>query len=369
MDCGSLAFALQVGNNRVPRGQGARLEGGRMRTLGLWIVGMLACPGMAQPQPGTFSSGFDARTIQAQLERTGFCGLPPGEHHINAPIRLGPNQRLSGAGPASILKYEGPGEWAIVFGKQDEFNYGCYLDNLKIVGGGVKCERIGQHCLIERLWISQAPGDGLRVEGIGDLMAFRDIVCWGNKGSGIAVRCGVTQNRVIFDHCSAQANHGHGLLMETITPNGNFTKAVLRDCTFQSNGLGGRVREEVLLRGWITMVRFQNVWIENAKLPVGLRTEASGPLSRVAQPAEKSITRRPGRIVVEGNSTIALMPRSIEFVDCFDCQIEQLSISPDAARVYWKSNPQRGASTYTQPPGGAHYLLDADRLVADPDLK
>ncbi len=314
---------------------------------------------------------YDARTIQALLDQQGFCQLPPGTHTIRDPIRLGPNQRLTGCGRASVLKFAGTGDWAVVFGDEKKANYGCYLDNVAIAGGGVLCRRFGQHCGIDRVWIVEAPGDGLRIEGIGDKFLVRDVVAYGNKGNGIALRSPVTNNGLTLDHCNAQNNGGHGLLLESITWGGALAKAVVRDCTIQGNGKAGKVRAEVMVRGWVQLLRLENIWIESpqgaaASLPVGIRVEGSAAFEN-PRSSEKNV-RRPNGLLITGNSAIHLVPSSIEFVDCLNIRIDQLSLAPRTAKVFWHSNPTGGDSTHTRRPTGAMWMLDESRVVADPKL-
>lgn len=319
----------------------------------------------AAPLGGTLS----AAEIQAALDRDGYCFVPPGKHRLERPLRMRPGQRLTGGGFASVLEYEGPGNIALYFGEHETYNYGCYLDNLQIVGGGVVCERFGQHCAIEKVWIMKAPGDGLVVDGIGDKMVFRDVISYGCRGAGIAIRSSGSNNGLLLDHCNSQSNGGPGLVLETTAPNGLLNMTVIRDCTIQGNGDDGRTTAEVIVRGYVGSPRFENTWIENSKLKVGVRTEASRPFEQPDGAAP--LVRRPSRVLFTGNSTIAGPPRAIEFADCFECEIEQLNITPSAtARIYWKSAGDRErSSTYTTKPRLREWILKPVQIVADPDLE
>lgn len=310
---------------------------------------------------------LDDEIIQGQLDATGYFQAPPGEHELRRPIVLGPGQRLTGCGPATKLKLVGPGDWAVVFGDVNKHNYACYLDNLMITGGGLRCDRIGQHCVIDRVWITRAPGDGVRVEGIGDRMIFRDVVSYGNRGAGFALRVPAVANGLIFDHCNAQANDGVGFLVETLKWNSDCSGLVLRDCTIQGNGLGGSAVAEVLVRGYVNGMRIENVWIENKSVRAGLRTEAK----HYSQP--QPIVRRPSGLIIAGASQISLIDRAVEFVACHDCDIEQLTLSPPTARVHWKPRGKRAAAPTEGPapgaPGGTKRMLRPEQLVAEPDLE
>lgn len=335
-------------------------------------------PPVSSPEPGNVANPdrgyrtYSGREIQALLDRDGYCKLPPGVHRTDQPIQLVAGQRLEGCGFASRLQYTGKGEWAVIFGKKDEFTAGCYLENLQINGGGVLCERYGQHCAIEKVWVMRAKGDGFRVDGVGERIVFRDVISYGNGGNGFTIRSSKPISGIFFDHCNAQNNQGYGMLFETTAWEGLVSKAVVRDCTVQGNGLRGGVSAEVLLRGYVGQLRMENIWVENIQnrphsVPAGIRTEASKPFPR--PDSDTPGIRRPGRLVIAGNSQIALIPRAIEFADCHECRIEQLSVSPATARIYWRSNPRGEASTYTTPPAGEKWLLNPEQIVADPNLK
>lgn len=309
-----------------------------------------------------------AAEIQAALDADGYFFVPPGTHRLERPLRLRAGQRLTGGGIASTLQYDGRGDVALYFGEREAYNYGCYLDNLQIVGGSVVCERFGQHCAIEKVWIVKSPAEGLLVDGIGDKMVFRDVVCYQSRGIGIAVRSRGSNNGLLFDHCNSQSNGGEGLVLETVAPNGLLNMTVVRDCTIQGNGADGRTRAEVIVRGYVAAPRFENVWIENSTLRVGLRSEASVAFE---QPDGRApLVRRPSRVLFTGNSTIAGPPRAIEFADCYECEIDQLNVTPATARVIWKSAPDRERnSTYTTKPRLREWILKPAQIVADPELE
>jgi len=327
--------------------------------------------GPAQAQRVERREAYPAERIQTLLDQTGFCQLPPGVHTLDKPLRIKPRQRLTGAGPASTLKYVGAGEWAVIFGDREKHNYAIYLDNLEIVDGGLRLEGFGQHCAIDKVWVRNAPGDGVRIDGKGEGIVLRDVIAWENRGHGFAVSCGRAINTVLFDHCNAQNNQGHGVLLETTAWNATLNQLTLRNCVIQSNGRGGQVRAEVMVRGYVGALRIESTWIESpqdrADAPsVGLRTEAR---TFERPEGQGPVVRRPGHLVILGNSVISQPPRAIEFVDCYDCRIEQLSISPASARVYWRGDAEAARAGHWNKPGGAHWLLKPEQLVADPELK
>ncbi|MFN0136570.1 MAG: right-handed parallel beta-helix repeat-containing protein [Phycisphaerae bacterium] len=324
-------------------------------------LGWFASPVVAQTEVWT------SLRIQQELDTRGVCQLPAGNHNINVPIRLRAGNRLVGTGYNTRLNYTGGGPIAIVFGEVGAHNFACYLDNISLLGGGVKVAAYAQHCAIERVWINGSSGDGLRIDGVGERLKVSHVICWDNAGHGFAVRSTGSNNGVFFDHCSAQENGGFGLYLETAAQNASLNGCVVRDCTFQSNGDGGQVYAEVLIRGFVGATRFENVWIENTAphMRVGIRTEGIS----YAQPTGGPIVRRPGRVVFVGNNTISLMPRAIEFVDCFECVIDQLQAAPATAQVRWRSAPGGGDAIGCTRPRGDMLLLPATQLIADPLLR
>lgn len=298
--------------------------------------------------------------IQQQLDTLGYYQLPPGETVIDRPLRLTRFQRLTGCGPVSVLRFAPSAreqQVAIYFGALDAPNYACYLDHLSILGGALQCERFGQHCGIDRVWISRAPGDGLRVQGIGDKMAFRDVVVWECSGAGIAVRCHIANNGLIFDHCSASNNAGVGLLLEASTHNASLSSTVIRDCTFQGNG-GPMIRSQVLVAGYVHHANFENVWIEGAT-PVGLRTEAR---------SFGDLTRRPTSVRVAGASEISLHPIAIEYAAALTPVIDSLAMSaspPLLPRIVWRARQAGDTSIIAQPPAGLLRITPPGRIFSE----
>lgn len=313
------------------------------------------------------SESWTSQRIQQELDARGVCQLPAGIHSLDVPVRLRASDRLVGTGYNTRLNYTGEGSYAVLFGQPGEHNFACYLDNLSIIGGGVKVEVFAQHCAIERVWISGSPGDGLRIEGEGERLKVSHLISWGNQGHGIVVRSSGSNNGVFFDHCNAQSNGGFGLYLETAAQNASLNGCVVRDCTFQNNGVNEQVSTEVLIRGFVGATRFENVWIENTAphMRVGLRTEGIG----YQQPGGGTLVRRPGRVVFVGNNTISLLARAIEFVDCYECVIEQLQASPSTSHVRWRSAPGGGDAIGCTRPRGAMLLLPSSQLVADPQLR
>lgn len=300
-----------------------------------------------------------AAYIQQQLDTVGYYQLPPGETVIERPLRIGPGQRLTGCGFSSALKLLS-GDVAIYFGTRDKTIYGSYLDNFLVSGGAVVCERMAQHCAIERVWIVRSPGDGLRVEGPGDKMVFRDVVAWECAGAGIVVRSSGSNNGLLFDHCNAQNNQSYGLVLETVTPGGNISSAVIRDCTIQGNGLNGKTRCQALVAGYVWGTNFENVWIEGAT-PVGLRTEAREFKGEDGAP----LLRRPTSVRIGGASEIHLHKIAVEYASALSPVIDQLAISPKEARIVWRAKQPKDSIIVAQPPEGLMRNLPKDRIVAE----
>lgn len=345
-----------------------------MRQFPSWIalsVAALACTWIVLRQPvAAQNPASTARNIQQTLDSTGFCQLGAGTYNIDTPIRLKAGQRMVGVGFATKLVYTGVSPWAVVFGEREKPNYGCYLDDILISGGGLLCESFGQHCAVERVWVTKSRGDGVRIEGLGERLILRDVISWENAVDGFSLRTGDTINGIVFDHCNAQNNGGYGFRLETLTANSELVGTVIRDATIQANGKSGSVTAEVLIQGYVNVTRIENVWIENEprfspSVSTGIRSIAVAFPNAGGEP----VVRRPNRLAIDGASVISLLPRAMEVIDCYDCAIEQLWVSPASAKVYWKSDktgPEAGGLNRLR---GEKWMLGADQLVADPGLR
>lgn len=273
--------------------------------------------------------------IQNALDTTGYYFIPPGAHNIGRTIIVKRNQRLCGAGAASVLRWVGNGNTAVQFGQDGQTFYAAYLDNFSIQNGGLRVAIMAQHCGIDRLWVSGAPGDGITIDGIGERLVFRDVVAWGNGGHGIVARTAGTFNGVVFDHCTAQSNQGHGVLVDANGPTAEIRNFIFRDCTVQGNGQGGVVPSEILFRGLVRVVRIENIWVENITgIRAGIRTES------VSYSGAPEV--HPGRIQLLGPNSINLITNAIEMDTCYDCPIEQLTVTA-GSRIRYRSYAPVGA--------------------------
>lgn len=301
-------------------------------------------PDVTDPAPPT---GISAE-IQTALDTTGYYFIQPGTHNIESTIIIRKDQRLCGAGKSSVLRWVGSGNTAIQFGDPAAVFYGAYLDNFCLSFGGLRVAVMTQHCSIDRLWVSDAPGDGILIDGIGERLVFRDVVAWGNGGNGIAVRTSDSYNGVVFEHCNAQNNAGHGVLLETFAGAngmGQLENFVFRDCTVQANGTNGTTPCEFMVRGFVRMLTINNIWIENIRgIRAGFRTE-----SVTVAPT----TYHPGRIRFTGSNTINLIQNAIEFDSCYDCPIDQLTTTAGSLIRY-----------RTFAPTGAQWLINSGSILS-----
>lgn len=293
--------------------------------------------GGGDPQPTAPLVGISG-DIQAALDTVGYYYIPPGLHSLEAPIILRANTRLEGAGLRSTLRYIGPGNFAIQMGELNVPIYGAYLSDFAVQGGGLHVVNMAQTCAVERVWFSEAPADGVLIDGMGERLIFRDVVAWGNAGNGFAVRQIGAVNGIVWDHCNAQNNGKYGVLLEGVGSLAEIRNLVFRDCTVQSNAMLAGHDSEIMIRGLVRMIRFENLWIENPRgLRCGIRTESVTIGTNVIHP---------GRVVIAGTSVINLVPNALEFDTCYDCRVEQLDMSVGTL-IRWRQFS----------PGGAMWLV------------
>lgn len=279
--------------------------------------------------------------LQAALD-SGLCDLKPGITQIDAPLYVRARTMLRGCGLASEIRLVGGGDWAVIVAPSSGSLYGAYIDSVSIVGGGVLWTEFAQHCGMDRVWVSGAPGDGVRLAGDGERLRLTDCVSWGNGGAGFRVSCATANNGIIFDHCNAQSNHAEGIVLETVAENAELSETIIRDCTIQSNG-GAQVR----MTGYVVTTYIRDTWIE-AIVPgvVGLLCEPRAPMVR----------RDPWRVsglTIDGATTISQIATAARFIDCPSLTIDAMTVYPRAtATVEWQ----------TFAPGGRMLRLPASQL-------
>lgn len=370
------------------------------RCLVAFFISTFAFPLSAFPQAVVVDHlvrPVDAQTIQAELDARGFFRVPAGRHLLDRPITLKADQRLTGEGFRSVLLYSGPGEWAVILGDVNQTIYRTGLDSLSIRGGGVRAQRYGQHCWIRDVWISGAPGDGLRIDGIGDRLTVERAYAWENAGAGIRVAGGFVNNGITLDGCNAQGNDREGVVLETTSWSGQLVGTTLRGCTIQGNGRAG-AKAEVLLRGWVHFTRIDNCHLEGvlkaaSPSPTGsgqgdgsapadgrqptagsspaaaIRTEPAGPF---LSPTGAAATRRPSDLWIGGGTTVHGVPRAAELVAMNGLTQFGQVILTGGAKIHWRSNPAGGDSTHTKKPQlevSASRGIQAEAIIADPLLE
>jgi len=317
-----------------------------MALLAFGILGAYYAHGQTARRSPLTTAALARAALQAKLD-AGLCDIPVGTTTIDGPLYVRSRTMLRGAGMASEIKLTGGGDWAVIVAPGRGSLYGAYIDSVSIVGGGVLWTEFAQHCGMDRVWVSGAPGDGVRLQGDGERLRIRDCVSWENGGAGFAVRCASSNNGVVFDHCNAQGNKGEGILFDAADGAG-ISLCVIDDCTIQGNG-GAQVR----LSGYVTSLAIRDTWIESAAAgAVGILAESKVAASRIEP-------WRPAGLTIEGGTNIALIARAMVLRDAPNVAIDSLSVTPASARVEWD----------TWQPGGAMRRLPAVQLkwVAPPD--
>lgn len=275
------------------------------------------------------AAATNRQELQRQLD-AGFCWVPLGTTQIDRPLVVRSGATLRGYGMKSVLQLVGGGPWAVVVRQETGYIYGACLESFAVQDAGVKWEMFAQHCGMDRVWASNAPGAGFEFDGDGERLRVRDCVAWGNRGDGFAVRCGTTNNGIVFDHCNAQDNLGDGFVLETTAENAELTMCVLNDCTSQEN-IGAQIR----LAGYVTSTRIHDTWLESPAL------DSKGI---VAEPRVSTNPNRPEgwRVVgteITGNTKVSQIRDAVVLLDAPATNIDSLVVTPepgDSAFVQWR---------------------------------
>lgn len=271
-----------------------------------------------------------SRTIQQQLDTNGFCRVPalpyPEVHLLDEPLRIRPNQRLEGNGNCSRLHYTGDGPDAIIFGERGQPLYAASLANFQVSGGAVRINQAAQHCLLEKVWGSNARGNGFTITADGEFLALRDCVAWECGGHGCTVECDGANAGLLFDRCNFQNNFADGLHLRTTKRDAELTRNRIRDCVIQGNK-GVQVR----LAGYVNATMFEGGWIEDTRpdAPPAVKCEAVA-----FDDVGGIITRRPTRPDFDKWITIALPSApdgavAIDLVESLFPRLQQLDASPN----------------------------------------
>ena len=327
----------------------------------VWLLALLCvaliglASARAQSRPAVAPSLTRAE-IQQRLDGSGHASIPPGIHKLDGPIYLRSRQRLEGVGVVSELRLEpGRGEWAVIIEPAAGSMYDASIENLTLFGGGLHVRALTQSLSIEGVTVAFAPGDGVRLEGIGERQTLRDVIVRnsGRDGIVVATPAGVSNNGIVFDHCNSQDNAGTGVLLTTSGTASELLATTLRDCTIQNNHRKPAASEmaEVLLVGLVRIVVVDNTWIENGLLHrdrvAGIRAR---PLQYMAPKAIAGVTIAvpvrdlPGRVLLDRGSSIQLLPIALDWSSCYDCRIAQANIGA-------------GKIIAAVPPAGANWLV------------
>ena len=318
-----------------------------MALLAFGILGAYYAHGQTARRSPLTTAALARAALQAKLD-AGLCDIPVGTTTIDGPLYVRSRTMLRGAGMASEIKLTGGGDWAVIVAPGRGSLYGAYIDSVSIVGGGVLWTEFAQHCGMDRVWVSGAPGDGVRLQGDGERLRIRDCVSWENGGAGFAVRCASSNNGVVFDHCNAQGNKGEGILFDAADGAG-ISLCVIDDCTIQANG-GAQVR----VSGYVTSLAIRDSWIEStAGGAVGIFAESKPPTPPRVDPW------RPSGLTISGTTQVALIARAVVLRDAPAVTIDALSVFPATAAVEWDM---------WQPTGEMRRLGRGQLRQAEPDV-
>lgn len=318
-----------------------------MALLAFGILGAYYAHGQTARRSPLTTAALARAALQAKLD-AGLCDIPVGTTTIDGPLYVRSRTMLRGAGMASEIKLTGGGDWAVIVAPGRGSLYGAYIDSVSIVGGGVLWTEFAQHCGMDRVWVSGAPGDGVRLQGDGERLRIRDCVSWENGGAGFAVRCDTANNGIAFEHCNAQNNKGDGIVFDAADGAG-ISLCVIDDCTIQANG-GAQVR----VSGYVTSLSIRDSWIEStAGGAVGILAE-----SKPARPPRVD-PWRPSGLTISGTTQVALIARAVVLRDAPAVTIDALSVFPATAAVEWDM---------WQPTGEMRRLGRGQLRQAEPDV-
>ena len=340
--------------------------------LGFAVFPLWAQSSGGQPPPAASSPSclrasvppcLSRSDIQRELDQSGYCWIPPGTHKLDGPIIIRADRTLAGAGKSSVLQLmPGRGDVALEFGESpttaQPYLYGAYLRDLQFVAGGVRVNKIAQHCGIARVWVSAAPADAFVIDGLGERLTLDACVAWGAARHGFVIRTRTTNNGITLDGCNAQACGGAGVLLETVSPNATLNQTLLDNCTIQGNQCGTGYQPvslapaDVWIRGYVGATTIRDTWIESPG-KLGLRVEPITFMVPVGQVFNLPLTRRVGFLTIEGNTVISECSIAAELVDAHETRLDRLAVHPASAQVRWS----------LRAPIGAQLMLKADQLV------
>lgn len=271
----------------------------------LWLLAVvwLVFGGSARAEAGA------EEFLQPVLDRGHTVRLAANATYVlDVPLRVPSRARIVGGGFGSVLKYSGPGDVAIVVGNATQPAYAWELRGFSVLGGGIDVARCSNRCRIVDVWISGAPGPGLRIEGPGDRLVV-DGLDVGSCGVGVVIRGTSANNGLLLRDCGLSGNRGPGLVVETAGASSAHVQALrLEHCTIQGNGTG-MVGEtaEVVIRGAVTELVMDHGHIESPFSGAGLRIEAGDSLPNPSRPGTVQ-SRAPRNLVIRDTRFDPIVP-------------------------------------------------------------
>lgn len=247
--------------------------------------------------------------IQPLLDQGRTVKLAPNAvYRLDAPLRVPSRARLIGGGFGTVLEYAGPGETAIVLGDAELSAYAWEIESLRVRGGGVFVARCSNRCRLRDVWVANAPGPGLTIDGPGDRLVVEGLDVSG-CAIGVAIRGRRANNGLLFRDCAMSGNRGAGLLAETLDWHTAHLEGLrLEHCTIQGNGTGAvGTSAEVILRGLVHSVVIEDTHFESPFSGCGLRLESNAPFPSPVN-ARQVRTRAPVNVVLRGSPFQPTLP-------------------------------------------------------------
>lgn len=284
-----------------------------------------------------------AAEIQADLNNNGFVKLQSGTIDIDTTITLRFGQTLRGDSQGgTILNYTGAGSWCIQFGVVGQSNYGCYLEDLTVHGGGVHIQQMGQHCAITNVTARSGPSHGFYFNAAASYIGERLVMkgCHGtdNRGSGLAmvVGSGGSIHGVDVVDCLFDYNDSYGGLFETVTDTGTLLLVQVKGTTFRENCQGDIATAEVYIHGYANLLNFVDVDIEtlDTKVITGLW---AGRRTFTATRYPSYMYLKNVSIDCGDDAGVNPNPRAIDFDYAYAATFEGITLVQDAANIYYRS--------------------------------
>ena len=275
-----------------------------------------------------------ASVLQADLDADNVLVLPAGKTNLEKPLFVKFGQTIRGHGWASQLVYSGDDPYAIVVGVEGKQCYGATLRDFRIVGGGIKINRLDQTQRIRDVWIESAKSDGILIDGIGEQLPLDGVTVRECRGAGVHIVARYATNGVRLNGCNLQHNDGAGLLLETVAANAQLNDVRVTDCVIQGNQ---RVETsaEVVARGYVGRLRISGGWIESGRKKRGVCVEPLTFMQSVGGFYTFPITRRVGFLKFTDGAVVSECFPAMTLTDAYKADVTGANIWPDAAKVEW----------------------------------